>query len=55
LPKDKTSELAGLFSTLYLKCWTSSREAAITNFGITRSTDYEADAIRPHASWRSLL
>jgi len=32
LPKDTTSELACLFSTLSLQCWTSSREAMNANF-----------------------
>ena len=55
LPKDTTSELAGLFSTTSPKCRTPSREVADTIFKVfwydstrgmnPRSTDCEADAI----------
>ena len=63
LPKDTTSELAGLFSTTSHKCRAPSREAADTIFKvfwydstrgmIPRSTDCEADALTTTPSRRS--
>ena len=59
-PNGTTSKHAGLFSTLSLQCWTSSREAVNTNFkviGLTRlgikpeSTAQEADALYHSAIW----
>ena len=62
LPKDTTSELAGLFSTLSLMCWAPSREAVNTIFKVfwydstremnPRSTDCEADALTTTPSRR---
>ena len=56
-----TSKLAGLFSTLSLSCWTSSREAVGSNFKVIyltqlgikpESTGTEADAL---TTWPSEL
>ena len=62
LPNCATSKLAGLFSTLSLQCWTSSREAVNTNvkiIGLTRlgikpeSTAQETDAPYHSAIWNN--
>ena len=62
LPKDTTSELAGLFSTTSLKCRAPSREAVDTIFKVFRyhstrgmnpkSTDCEAEALTTTPSRR---
>ena len=57
LPKDTTSELAGLFSTICPKCRAPTREAVYTIFDSTRelnprSTNLEADALTTTPSRR---
>ena len=64
LPKDTTSELAGLFSTTSPKCRAPSREAADAIFEVfwydstrgmnPRSTDYKADALTTTPSRQSI-